>query len=380
MSENNKNKKPCKINRRQFIRNLSFSFAGAKIATGGITSFSNVFDKTCAEQAGKMKYRTLGGTGLKVSEVAIGGHFNGIGWKKKGSNRQSLRNEVIGEAYKLGINFFDTNEVYESEKIGIALKANGIKRDKIFLSADTNAYDGVGKNKSAKEIINETIEEVDRHIAALKTSYVDIFRFTTWGEKYNEMGIKAGLEAFKILKKDGKARYFAISNHNPVDLQIMIKEIPELDILYIPYSYITRKAEEVFPVAKEKGIGVICIKPFVHGSLFNIKNIDISKMGSNLKKILESSDSNTDELLKDTKQSLALANLKFILNNENISTIIPGMETVEEVKENVMASYEGKITDSDMGLLEGFWNNHQGEYHINEMCSGKYHFLRQWRS
>ena len=96
--------------------------------------------------------------------------------------------------------------------------------------------------------------------------------------------------------------------------------------------------------------------------------------------MLNGSGKTQEELLKDTKQSLALVNLKFILDNENISTVIPGMETLDEVRENVRASYEGKITDSDMALLEGFWNNHQGESYINEMCSGKYHFLRQWRS
>ncbi|MFC1558539.1 aldo/keto reductase, partial [candidate division KSB1 bacterium] len=361
--------------RRHFIRNLSFSFAGALTAVRCAKC-----NKAGTDETGKMKYRMLGRTGMRVSEVALGGHFTGMGWQEKGSKRQSLRNEVIGEAYKQGINFFDTNEVSESEKIGIALEANGIKRDKILLSADTNAYDGVGKNKSAKEIIADTIDEVDRHIAALKTSYVDIFRYTTWSNEFNEMGLKAGVEAFKILKKDGKARHFAISNHNPKDLFRMIDEIPQLEILYIPYSYITTKAEEVLPAANKKGIGVICIKPFVRGTLFKLKSIDLSKMGGVMRKWLEETDKTPEELLKDTKLSLAMANLRFILDNKNISTVIPGMETVEEVKENIRASYEEKLTDSETALLDSFWNNHQGEHHINEMCSGNYHFLRQWRS
>jgi aryl-alcohol dehydrogenase-like predicted oxidoreductase len=103
-------------------------------------------------------------------------------------------------------------------------------------------------------------------------------------------------------------------------------------------------------------------------------------MGGTIGEWLKESEKTQEELLKDTKQSLALVNLKFILDNENISTVIPGMETLDEVRENVRASYEGKITDSDLALLDGFWNNHQGESCINEMCSGKYHFLRQWRS
>lgn len=377
MSEKKDHKRIDKIGRRRFIKNLSFSFAGALTAAR-----CTKFNKACTE-ASKMKFRILGRTGLKVSEVALGGHYTGVGWQEKGSKRQSLRNEVFGEAYKLGINFFDTNEVEESEKIGIALSENKIPRDKILLSADTNAYNGIRKKSATKEITDkitkDAIDEVNRHIEALKTSYVDIFRLTTWSDPYKEEGIKAGIEAFKILKREGKARFFAISNHNPKDLFTMIKEIPELDILYIPYSYITTKAEEVFPVAKEKGIGVICIKPFVRGTMFKLKNIDLREIGG-MRQWLDESDKAPEELIKDKTHSLALANLKFILSNENISTIIPGMETVEEVRENVRASYEEKITDSETALLDCFWNNHQGERHINEMCSGKYHFLRQWRS
>ena len=92
MSENHKNS--FRIDRRHFIRNLSISFAGAVTATG--YPASNVFGKAVTGEAGKMKYRTLGRTGLKVSEVALGGHYTGMGWQEKGSKRQSLRNEVIG--------------------------------------------------------------------------------------------------------------------------------------------------------------------------------------------------------------------------------------------------------------------------------------------
>lgn len=374
MSYKEQNKAGCGINRRRFIKNVSYSLAGVGLAC------SRIHENDDMVNSEKMKYRILGRTGIKISEIALGGHFNGLGWKEKGSDRQELRNEVFAEAYKSGINFFDTNEVYESEKIGIALEVNKIKRDKIFLSADTNAYDGVDKNKSAEEITADAIEEVDRHLAALKTSYVDFFRLTTWGNEFNEMGIRAGVDAFKILKKDGKARYFAISNHNPEDLLKMINGIPELDILYIPYSYMTRKAEEVFPIAKKKGIGIICIKPFVHGSLFRLKEDDKSEMSSNLKKILEGSDSNPEELKEGTAQTLASANLKFILSNKNISTVIPGMETKDEVRENVSVVFGGKIKDAEMGILQNFWNNQQGESYINEMCSGQYHFLNQWRS
>jgi len=355
---------------------------GVKIVTENTNSLSKMFEKTDSKKIEKIRYRVLGRTGLKISEIALGGHYDGAGWREKGSDKQERRNEVIGEAYKLGINYFDSNEVYESEKIGMALSELKIKRETIYLVADTNAYKNANKNDLKKEMVNNAIIEVDKHIEALKTTYVDIFRLTTWSNPYHREGIRAGVEAFNILKKDGKAKFFAISNHNPKDLYQMMEEIPEVDILYIPYSYITNKAEVVFPVAKKKGIGVVCIKPFVKGTFFKLKNIDLSKMNRTLKEIEQTynSDRTPEELINDKKQTLALANLKYILSNKNITTVIPGMETAEEVRENVKASYEGEITEKEMGLLQDFWNNPEGENLINEMCSGKYHFLKQWKS
>jgi aryl-alcohol dehydrogenase-like predicted oxidoreductase len=352
---------------------------GTQLDSKDVNNFSKILERTENKKVSKMKYRVLGRTGMKISEIALGGHYNGVGWREKGSDKQERRNEVIGEAYKLGINFFDSNEVYESAKIGIALSENKIQRETIHLAADTNAYENVRKNL-INNIVKDTINEVDRHIEALKTTYVDIFRLTTWSSPYNKEGIRAGVEAFNILKKDGKAKFFAISNHNPKDLLQIIDEVPEVDVLYIPYSYITNKAEEVFPVAKKKGIGIICIKPFVQGTFFNLKGIDTKSLGAVVEGWLKESDKTPEELIKNNKQTLALANLKYILNNENITTVIPGMETREEVRENVRASYEGKITEKEMGMLQNFWNNSKGENFINEMCSGNYHFLRQWRS
>ena len=379
MSNKSDSENSFSVNRRQFLKNFSCTVLGANLGSKSIDNFSKYFEKTENKKIEKMKYRILGRTELKISEIALGGHYNGVGWREKGSDKQERRNEVIGEAYKLGINFFDSNEVYESAKIGIALSELKIKRETIHLVADTNAYENVRKNL-INNIVKDTINEVDRHIEALKTTYVDIFRLTTWSSLYNREGIRAGVEAFNILNKDGKAKFFAISNHNPKDLLQIIEEIPEVDALYIPYSYITSKAEEVFPVAKKKGIGVICIKPFVQGTFFKLKDVDIKSMGEVIGGWLKESDRTPEELVKGTKQTLALANLKYILNNENITTVIPGMETREEVRENVRASYEGKITEKEMGMLQNFWNNSKGENLVNEMCSGNYHFLRQWRS
>jgi predicted oxidoreductase len=210
MSNKLNNRDWLSMNRRQFIKIVSFVALGAKLDSKDINNLSKILERTEDKKIGKMRYRVLGRTGLKISEIGLGGHYDGVGWKEKGSDRQERRNEVIGEAYKLGINFFDSNEVYESAKIGIALSELKIKRETVHLVADTNAYENA-KNNLIKKIVKDTIDEVDRHIEALKTTYVDIFRLTTWSDPYHREGIRAGVEAFNILKKGGKARFFAIT-------------------------------------------------------------------------------------------------------------------------------------------------------------------------
>ena len=159
----------------------------------------------------------------------------------------------------------------------------------------------------------------------------------------------------------------------------MIDEIPELDVLFIPYSYVTTRAEKAMALAKKKNIGVIAIKPFVQGAFFKLTTIDFSTLKDEVQEWLNESGKTTEGLIENAKLSLALANLKYLLNNTDITAVIPGMETAEEVRENVRASYEGKITEKEIGFLRDFWDNPQGEAFITEMCSGKYHFLRQWR-
>ena len=299
------------INRRQFVRDLSFSCIGASIASDNIDSFSL---NSANRETRQMKYRVLGRTGLKISEVSLGGHYDGMGWREKGSDKQSRRNEVISEAIKNGINYFDSNDVYESETLGPALSAAKAEREKIFLSVDTNAYKDEDNYTNRSKMLDEIFKEVDEHLDAMNTPYADVFRLTTVSMPFHKEGIRNGVDAYNILKKEGKARFFAIANHNPKDLFQMIKEIPEVDVLYIPYSYITQKAEKVFPEAKKKNIGVVCIKPFVKGGLFKLKDIDLSKIDSTMAGLEKESAQKPEILELNFKKALAYANLKFILS------------------------------------------------------------------
>lgn len=369
MSEKNNSKNL--INRRMFLKRTSLNIAGA-----GLFLKSDLLTKIVREKdAPKMKYRVLGRTGVKLSEISLGGHYNGPDWKKKGSGNQSRRNAIVKEAYKSGINFLDLNYDYEREQFGVALKAAGISRDKIYISTDVNS-----SWETAKETKENVIKQFNEQLKMLKIDYADQFRFTTIANPYNNAQLDGSIEAFEILKKQGKVRFLAYSNHYPENLLRAMDEYKEFDAIYVPYNYtIQGAAKEVFPKAKEKNIGVIVIKPFSKGIFFRIKEIDTLHINEDLRKRMKASGKNPKDVISKDCKSLAAANLRFILQNKNVTTIVPGMESIEEVQENVSASTGGKLTDEDVGLLRRYWYSRGGKELTSNLFSGKYKFLHHWK-
>ncbi|HJN14372.1 MAG TPA: aldo/keto reductase [Armatimonadota bacterium] len=285
---------------------------------------------TAQGESWKMNYRPFGTTGLQVSEVSLGGHFDGPGWEDKDARSQDLRNAVIDRAIERGINFFDTNYDYEREQLGIALEG---KRDKIILASDVNNREGVNK-KATRETIRRRIDE---HLKMLRTDRIDIFRLMAGVEHPTDPQMEGVLEAFGEMKDEGLASFLALSIHDPTVLAENLRKWgSEIDLCYCPFSYVTpRLADELLPTAAELGVGVICIKPFAKGTLFQLPEDDPRMEGIDPGNI-----------------SLARANLKWILSHEAVSTVIPGMELPSEVDDNVLASGAGGPTAEETALLE----------------------------
>ncbi len=88
MPNKSNNKSNKGISRRNFMRNLSYSLIGAQVVSCGKGPSSNISDKSKSKKKDKMNYRVLGRTGLKVSEISLGGHYDGIGYREKCSDTQ----------------------------------------------------------------------------------------------------------------------------------------------------------------------------------------------------------------------------------------------------------------------------------------------------
>ncbi|HEX7415649.1 MAG TPA: aldo/keto reductase, partial [Smithellaceae bacterium] len=151
-----------------------------------------------------MDYRSLGKTGLKVSEVG----FGGIPIIRLQTDEAV---KVLLHAYDKGITFYDTANMYrDSEsKIGLALSSF---RDKIVIATKTTLRDAAGFRK-----------HLERSLKMLKTDYIDVYQFhqvandEEWGKITKDNG---ALSAADKAKKEGKIRFLGVTSHN---LQMAVK-------------------------------------------------------------------------------------------------------------------------------------------------------------
>lgn len=230
-----------------------------------------------------MEKRILGETNIEVS--AIG--FGGIPIQRVDKD---MAFKILEECSKRGINFIDTARGYnESEElIGEALTRLG--RDKFYLASKSMKRDGIGMT-----------EELNISLKNLKVEYIDLFQFhnvRTLQELEQILSNEGALNALKLAKKEGKIKEIGITSHSPEILDKAI-DTGEFSTIQCPYNPVEQQADELFKRAKKNNIGVIVMKPLAGGA---IREASLS--------------------------------LRFILQNPNVTVVIPGMDSVEQVIEN----------------------------------------------
>ncbi len=355
------------ISRRGFVQ-LSAGLAGVSL-------FASSPLLHCAPEAvSGMVYRRLGRTEFKVSEIGMGGHFDGPKWRDKNSKDQGQRDAVLRECIKHGVNFLDTNADYERTALGTSLAQVPEIRDKLFVVADIN-----DKNGTADEIYDFLLKSMDDQLRQLQVSCADVMRFTTVIRRTAPDKCEAAIRAFKLLKKQGKTRFLAFSQHDPDLLLEWVNKYDEIDIIYVPYNYFASKADqELFPAAKKKDLGIIVIKPFNKGTIFDPRLAELVR-GSGARSVMERAEKekqsrSPEDLTRGTNLTLAQASLKFILSRSEISTVIPGMETVDEVRENMKMAGAGK----QLGVSENEMLEHYAA-HFEEALPDDYRWLGHWK-
>lgn len=292
----------------------------------------------------KVKYRRFGKTELKVSEIGIGGHEYNL---KGGLTRHSLeeRIKIMSKALDLGVNYFDACDKDELSSIVRILKR---------LNARDECIIAYGENVEGFRIINadekHIRELVEGQLKILQTDRIDIFRILDFSISDYAMKMNVSIEkeleeiSFIIdkLKKEGKVRFSCYTTHSQdvIERYAGKADIGNLfDTIQIRFNFFEcGPINKIIPYAKTHDMGLIVMKPFRKGTLLNKYCGDSSD--STYADLKLSSDP-IFENLKYKEKGLAYALLKYILSNQDICTVIPGVASIEEVVENANVSIFG---------------------------------------
>ncbi|WP_243522472.1 aldo/keto reductase [Bacillus pseudomycoides] len=305
-----------------------------------------------------MNYRTLGKTGLTVSEIGFGAWA--IGGDEWGPVNDKHSIAAMKKAIECGVNFIDTADVYglgHSEK----LVAQAIKehRNDIILSTKGGLighhYDPNG------EPVYNTAEKViavfETSLLRLQTDYIDVYFCHIWWDKKEET--EAFLRAFEILKRDGKVRAVGVSTH---DLQYIknFNKNGDIDVVQLDYSILNRKPEnDILPYLQEKNLGAVIRGPLKMGILTGKFTEQTTFPDGDLRQDWPKETWFQDDLrkveklrsLSNPKQTLGQLALRYVLSHPAVSVAIPGAKTANQAAENVVASVHPLLLEEELTYI-----------------------------
>ncbi|HEV8509045.1 MAG TPA: aldo/keto reductase [Gemmatimonadales bacterium] len=292
-----------------------------------------------------MNRRTLGRTGLSVSEIgfgawAIGGNAfgNSYGPTDDGESQRAIR-----KAFDLGCNFFDTADVYghghSEELLGAALHD---VRDQVIIATKVggNFYDHDIHMDFTPAYLRFAVE---RSLGRLRTDRIDLLQLHN--PPINLISAMETYEPLEAMKREGLIRFYGVSVHPPEEgLAAVQATMP--DTVQIVYNLARREAEDTFlPTAQAANVGVIAREPLANGFLAGRyhpestwERGDIrSRMPRPYVTQLAALGQRVRELAGKSGMTAAQLALKFVLDRPEVACAIVGMKTVQHVEENLNA-------------------------------------------
>ena len=327
-----------------------------------------------------MRYRKLGKTNLKISEIGIGTWqlANDPEMWVGGDLEESTR--TLHKYVELGGNFIDTAWVYgyagenqvsptSEDLIGKFLKETGNRRNLVIASkvAPKNWNWPAFKNTHIREVFpKEHIEKlVNESLKRLGTDYIDLMQFHVWQDDWsNEDEWKQTIEA---LTKQGRVKHWGISanDYQPSNCLKTLDTGLISTIQFIFNIFHQKPIERLLPYAKANNIGLIARVPLDEGGLAGKWEKDYKFAEGDFrnnyfsKERLDELVNRTNELKKLLgKESTTLTELalRYILTFDEVSTVIPGMRKVSFVESNSALSDDKKLSSELMeGLKKHTW-------------------------
>ena len=246
-----------------------------------------------------MEYVTLGRTGLRISRVG----FGGIPIQRTDADPSTL----MAAVRDAGINYIDSARGYtvSEERIGAAIEGY---RDHFVIATKSMARDKEGMAR-----------DIDLSLKNFRTDHIELYQVHNPSLEQLETVCAPGgaLEALMEAKAAGKVLHLGVTAHSTEVFEKAL-ELPWVETIMFPYNIVESQGTELMRQAHEKNIGFICMKPMAGGAL------------------------------EDGRLAI-----RYITANPDVTVVIPGMHSPDEVRENVAAVEDSSpLTEEEKAAFE----------------------------
>lgn len=321
-----------------------------------------------------MKYRTLGRTGIEVSEVGYGAWgIGGVQWT--GGDDDEAR-QALNLAIDQGLNFIDTALAYgggHSEELVGEVARSRSEQIAIATKIPPKNLTWPAQPAPLEEVFpaDYIIECTEKSLRNLGVETIDLQQLHVWHDNWAEQ--PEWIEALLKLREQGKLRYIGISinDYQPTNV-IKALRTGHIDAVQVIYNLFEQAPQdELYPVCQELNIGVLARVPFDEGGLTGAIKPDTVFpkddfrswffRGDRKQKVFDRVEK-LKALLGEEAMTLPELALRFTLSHDAVSTVIPGMRSTRHVTANIACSDGRKLSPELLERLKDFAWDRTGDW------------------
>ena len=315
-----------------------------------------------------MQYKNLGNTGLKVSVFCLGAMtFTEKGWRSAGTMSFSEIQKVVDYAIDMGVNFFDTADIYAfGESEGLLAKALGSRKNDVIIATKVRGVMDENDPNARGLSRYHIFKSVDQSLKRLGRDYIDLYQVHWWD---NHTPIEETIEALNDLVRIGKVRYIGISDFAgwQITKSVMLQEIKgysKFVSAQMYYSLLGRDIEfEVVPACEDLGLGILVWSPLAGGFLTGKytkdkpypKDSRYSRMERPFLRFdFEKAYNLIEELKKIAEKYNATVSqvaLNWVRQKSFVSSVIVGVRNLNQLKDN-LGAVNFEISEEDIKYLD----------------------------
>ena len=312
-----------------------------------------------------MQRRTMGKTGLQVSEIGFGAWGIGKSGWVGADDDESLR--ALNRAIDLGLNFIDTaygyGEGHSERLIGQVLRE---RSERVYVATKippkNRQWPAAHTTPVVETFPGDHIRKyTERSLQNLGVDALDLQQFHVWSDTWMEQG--DWLDTVQQLKNEGKIHFFGVSinDHEPESALKLVRS-GVVDVVQVIYNVFDQSPEdELFPACQEHNVGVIVRVPFDEGALTGTITPDTEFpaadwrnnyfRGDRKREVYERVQRIAQDLNIDLEQLPEVA-LRYVLSHPAVSTVIPGMRRVRNVERNMAVGDGQGLPDAQVQQLK----------------------------